>query len=374
MTMFKLFNQHKQSGIFCGAMKSVNFHFSKLIDPTYQHLVGLNTGNLVIGDFARKPFRCITQTESFLPFKIDKNLDFINSQTHGIVIFAANWIAHYMKSDFSEFNKLLKQITVPVTIIGLGSHTPKEEFSAKDFVSELNPTLIEFLQIVSEKNASISVRGKTTEKLLHEIGIYNVDVTGCPTWYVNGKNDLQIKKKIITRNSNILFHADPEKRDVYRILFELFKEYKNKKLLIQSEFDLLPFLTKKNISDYNNNYRLDCNYIKNQDFGVCFTNTDIWKQYIQKKVDISFGLRIHGTIITLKSGKPAILITHDGRTKEMAELFHIPHIDVDDLYQDNFCFEKVYENADFSEMHKAYPELFKNYKNFLQKNNIPFNF
>lgn len=279
-----------------------------------------------------------------------------------------------MKKDFSEFNELLKQITVPVTIIGLGSHTPKEDFSSKDFVSELNPTLIKFLQLVSEKNTSISVRGHTTKQLLHEMGIYNVNVTGCPTWFVNGKKDLQIKKKTLTKNSNILFHADPEKRDVYSILFNMFKEYKNNKLLIQSEFDLLPFLIENNITDYNNNYRLDYNYIKNHDFGVCFTNTNTWKQYIQKNIDISFGLRIHGTIITLKSGKPAIIITHDGRTKEMAELFHIPHIDIEDLYQDDFCFEKVYENADFSEMHKAYPELFKNYKKFLQDNNIPFKF
>lgn len=84
MTMFKLFTHIKQGAIFCGAMKSKDFHFSKLIESDYQHSVGLNTGNLVIGDFARKPFSCITQTESFLPFKIDKSLDFINSQKHGI--------------------------------------------------------------------------------------------------------------------------------------------------------------------------------------------------------------------------------------------------------------------------------------------------
>jgi hypothetical protein len=154
----------------------------------------------------------------------------------------------------------------------------------------------------------------------------------------------------------------------------MFKEYKNNKLLIQSEFDLLPFLINDNISDYNNNYRLDYNYIKKQNFGVCFTDTNTWKQYIKNNVDISFGLRIHGTIITLKSGKPAIIITHDGRTKEMAELFHIPHINIEDLYQDNFCFEKVYDNADFSKMHKEYPKLFNGYKKFLNKNNLPFKF
>lgn len=297
------------------------------------------------------------------------DIDEINSHDQ-IIIFAANWLANYMKDDFSQLNNMLKKINIPITIIGLGSHTPYEKVDAKEFINTLNPTLIDFIHLVAEHSNSISVRGYTTKELLNAMGIYNIDVTGCPSWFVNWKNDKKIIKTDLNSKSGILFHSDPEQRDLYKIMFEHFEGYTNSRLLIQSEFDLIKYLLPNFHDNYENNYQLKDKWLSNKNFGCFFQNVSEWEKFIVENIDLSFGLRIHGTIIALKNGIPAILVTHDGRTREMAEFFSIPNITVQDLTDENFSLHKIYEKADYSIMENNYSELLKNYIKFLDKNNI----
>ena len=361
----------ERRAIFAGSMTSQNFEPILLKEKEYANKVGLNTGNCIMGDYARRPLSYKIIKESGFPFW-DIDIDEANEYSN-IIVFATNWL-RYMPHDFSAINQKIKQIKTPITIIGLGSHTPYDNYDDDEFIKGLNPTLVEFLRLVSEKNHSISVRGYTTERLLKKLGILNISVTGCPTWYVNGFNNKEIVKKELTNDSRILFHADPEKKPIYNILLEKLKKYKNNQLLIQSEFDLLKYIDPLDaIADnYNNRFNLPETFLKQKKM-VCFTNVDKWEEYLQQ-IDLSFGLRIHGTIISLKSGVPAIIVAHDGRTREMAEFFSIPHISVSDLCTNNLTIEKIYEKADFSKINREYHKLLKNYIDFLNKNGISHGF
>lgn len=56
-----------------------------------------------------------------------------------------------------------------------------------------------------------------------------------------------------------------------------------------------------------------------------YTKFSDWSAEI-KKYDLCFGTRMHGNMISLPQGIPSIVITHDSRTEELAEVMGIPRI------------------------------------------------
>lgn len=62
------------------------------------------------------------------------------------------------------------------------------------------------------------------------------------------------------------------------------------------------------------------------------------------KDDVYIGTRIHGAVASMLSGTPAVLLTHDNRTRELADIMGIPCCDL----QDFEGFSQVDENSFFS--------------------------
>ena len=48
-------------------------------------------------------------------------------------------------------------------------------------------------------------------------------------------------------------------------------------------------------------------------------------------LDFSIGTRLHGNMAAIAAGRPAVLISHDGRTGELAKTMHLPHLSIKDL-------------------------------------------
>ena len=100
-----------------------------------------------------------------------------------------------------------------------------------------------------------------------------------------------------------------------------------------------------------------------------FTDINDWSDFVRTR-DFNFGFRIHGSIIALKNGVPAICVVSDSRMYEMCQLYHIPYICVNQIASSDFNLEKIYNEADFSEMNKKYEQHLRNYISFLDKNGI----
>lgn len=47
--------------------------------------------------------------------------------------------------------------------------------------------------------------------------------------------------------------------------------------------------------------------------------------------DLSFGMRIHGTMLPLQSGVPSVLVAHDSRTIGLADKMGIPWVSPEDF-------------------------------------------
>lgn len=100
-----------------------------------------------------------------------------------------------------------------------------------------------------------------------------------------------------------------------------------------------------------------------------FSDITEWEKFVKTR-DVSFGFRIHGSVIALKNGVPAICIVSDSRTYELCSFFKIPFVRVNEISSDTLNFREIYEKADFSGLNREYPRLLRNYINFLNKNGI----
>ncbi len=106
-------------------------------------------------------------------------------------------------------------------------------------------------------------------------------------------------------------------------------------------------------------------------YGRVFFDVSEWLAYC-RKFDLVVGTRIHGTMIALQAGTPAVCIVHDSRTLELCETMGVPHV----LYEalpDGIGYRDLPSLFDFDA--DAFDEnrlrLCATYVRFLERNAVP---
>jgi polysaccharide pyruvyl transferase WcaK-like protein len=88
-------------------------------------------------------------------------------------------------------------------------------------------------------------------------------------------------------------------------------------------------------------------------------------------LNFSFGARLHGNIVAMQCGVPALVVVHDERTRELAECLALPHV----LLEDFFCLRSLTEAVEITiERLAGYParrrELAREYVGMLTDNGL----
>ena len=102
--------------------------------------------------------------------------------------------------------------------------------------------------------------------------------------------------------------------------------------------------------------------------GKVFFSTQDWFAWI-KEHDFSMGTRFHGNVAALLNGVPAVVLTHDSRTKELCDFAAIPHVSVADV--ENLDAQQLYEGANFDLFESRYRNNYRSYVEFLDENKVP---
>ena len=79
---------------------------------------------------------------------------------------------------------------------------------------------------------------------------------------------------------------------------------------------------------------------------AAFFDIDEWAADVGAGIDVMVGFRLHGNVIALHQGIPAIFFTYDSRIRELSSLFAVPAIEVEDYQPINLT--RLLEKADFS--------------------------
>ena len=351
-----------------------------------------NTGNEVISVYTLKPLdiRFIKKYPEYEESNEDDNFLYVT----------ANLIRNSCKDVCARHLDRFKKLKSRITVVSLGAQATLEEMkNPKEFASNLLPEIKEFLKLISSRSISIGVRGEFTYDVLRAVGIKNVDLIGCSSWFVNGYNQPEIIKKEWRKSLKPVVYTCWENYTPWNMywnnaLLRNALKLNDPKFVIQSEFNLMPYyLVNKNLKDFIKYYTFrdlinSINSIKNiyglkyseilfnkkvRDLFEIFLDIDKWGEFMKTR-DFAYGMRIHGSVVAIKQGIPAITVVPDSRILEMSEFFKIPYIRVDQMDSKSFNIQKIYEEADFSEMNKIYPKLLENYITFLNKNGIKHKF
>ena len=337
---------------------------------------GANLGNMLFVDAV---WNQVIGEKERLPYRF--GADRLNQTCDGLIIPAANWLGH--GAGMPQLVECLEKIELPVTVIGLGA-----QVASFDPEFRLNENDCALLKVIADRSPSISVRGPYTAELIKKTGIGNPVVTGCPSLFEN-QIDFEFDGKIDP--SNVLFHAtryrvvqgQEKNRDaidnrIFRLAHETGSD-----ILFQSEPEelelLLGFSSAQDVDKSVRKILVSLYAAKDWEgltaflrtHGKVFLNLDSWAQAASNYSAV-IGTRLHGTIKAVHSGTPGVLITHDSRTREIAEFFEMPSMPAP-RGNEPFSMDTITEafaEANFQRFHRRRKIIQNVYRNFLHEHNI----
>lgn len=291
---------------------------------------GNNFGNML---FTNAAYKQILHSEH-IGFSWDP--DQVRQSFSSLFIPAANWIN--TTQDWGELADLIERTDLPCVVVGLGS-----QIQDINDVANVPLGTKKLLSVISERSSAIGVRGEFTAEVIRECGINNVEVLGCPSIFtygtvpqirefesisrigigptryvlndINNSNKLDKQRQLyqfaIREASSIYFQSEQYEIDVISREGRLGKQNE----MAQAYYGIY------NLEELNNRLR---------EKGRYHTSLSSWIADV-KRDDIYIGTRIHGAIAATLAGTPAVLITHDKRTKELADTMCVPAISIEDF-------------------------------------------
>ncbi len=294
-------------------------------DDLYVKL-GRNSGNLM---FTQAMFSLLEGDVKHIGFSFDPVS--VNRDFDVVVVPAANWLNKNANWDFLA--ERLELLEIPIVAIGLGLQA--DTTNIDDVV--VSESALRLAKVFSKSAPNISVRGEFTRAWLESVGIQNVVVTGCPSLYMNIFNtDEDIYGQDVTLQST-RYAIGPgmlKSNGINRKLFYFCGEF-GMPMVYQSEPEEMEFLThgkriealepnkqKWLVELYGKSNVSELEVFLREKTRI-FVNLNQWSEFVRGCCGV-LGTRLHGSIIALNSGRPAVLIPHDSRTAEAADFAGIP--------------------------------------------------
>lgn len=300
--------------------------------------VGYNTGNLVFHYAIRNHILDIFTSFPWgdeSPTNFEKNII-------GIIP-CANQLSEDQKLEW--FYNIIKNFQTPLIGIGLGAQS-----NLNFDIPKLDPGTINWIKSIFDhaitKNPNVSLRGEFTRQVLEHYGLADKSVVlGCPSLFINPNPYLgqTIASRIKEPQKIAVISGHPawiENAQIENYLAQLVS-MTGGAYIGQSGYEMMQ-LTRGEAEQIEATMLEKCrNYIFpnmtidsfihwSKKHGNLFFDVISWMEYL-KKFDFVIGMRIHGIILALQSGIPALCIVHDSRTLELCKTMMIPHVLAKDL-------------------------------------------
>jgi hypothetical protein len=230
----------------------------------------------------------------------------------------------------------LEKADAPIDCFGLGVQAKAGTERAR-----LGPNTRRMAQVMADRATALSVRDQLTQETLEAEGITNTVVTGCPSNFINADADLGAR---IAARATALATARPDWNSLRTVISEASGGHASSGAVIRSCLALmgahpafyvvqtpalLPLLLGESAA-------VPHAYLSNSPFAdeaalkqallkglLHFSSIDAWMDF-SRSCQLSFGMRIHGTMVPLQAGVPSLLISHDSRTAGLAQHMGIP--------------------------------------------------
>ncbi len=334
--------------------------------------IGGNVGNLV---YAYSVFRTLmTEGTTITPdyYRINAaDAEQINEKYDMYIIPLADAFREDFVPSLRKYTQLIKKLTIPVVVIGVGLRAPFEPKLNEGF--PFDEDVKAFVSAVLERSNMIGVRGEITAKYLSRLGFREgIDhtVIGCPSMYAFGR-ELKIRDTTITPESMVTVNSSRlSPKHVLDFITRSMKEFPNHYFIPQWRKEMiLTYAGAPAIAKPADNYPVSMEDPAYQNDRVrFFLNVPTWLDFL-KQADLSFGARLHGNIAAAIAGTPSLLLPKDARMRELAEYHQLTHIMANEITEQTKLSELI-ETLDFHKPEKRQAQNFDHFISFLNQNEL----
>jgi hypothetical protein len=337
----------------------------------------INTGDVLVYDAMLKQLDYDTISNIQFSQVADENL-WPKEEPDVTVVRGSNYLTSTV--DIGHAVPLLKKLHGPIVPVGVGAQAASYEKLT------IPKGSAEAWRIIASKCESIAVRGFYSAEIFNDLGIKNIRIIGCPSFYRSLASSITLRKidpkARLGLTLNKYLSADYASSTIktnrmQRMLLQLVAARKDSRFYSQGEREesLIAVSTaeerKPLIEKIMETFSLKGNEevfsILNDRMSAHF-DVDAWASDVGANVDCMVGFRLHGNVIALQQSIPAIFFTYDSRIRELASLFHVPSVDIDDFLPVDL--DHLIEKADFSKFEAAYKINFQEYRAFLNENGL----
>lgn len=237
--------------------------------------------------------------------------------------------------DFTALAQIVEVLDTPFVVLGLGMQDPLPAST-----DALAPAAHQFLATANRKALIFGIRGTETQAWLQSVGLANSTVLGCPSMYLYPNNLLALQTPVVKPDSVAITagHLDMRHRRSH-ILIALF-DGMHSHYVMQDEIKLPAIVSASRKPLYNDatgevNAAI-CRAVFGRRHGRTppfagywyFQTMDAWRVFCTRG-DFFAGDRVHGGIVAMQAGIPAVVLWNDLRARELTAFCGIPNLHVE---------------------------------------------
>lgn len=318
-----------------------------------------NVGDLFIEDSAKR----ILHYDRRGSFDIDPrrplapaDLERINRSDAAVILGTNLWYRRLPKPSRWQLRlDDLRRIRVPIIPLGIG--TTRHPGDDNGF----EPETLAQLRVIHASCALASARDPRTAEALADAGIRNVAVTGCPTLFRTLKPTWELRRQTNTRQV-VLTVRKGQKQNVRALLRLVRRRGLEPCVAAQQDADQFPARPW---------------FFQNAAPTLFRFEMEPYLRLIDQSCG-AVGWRLHGAMLHLAHGNPALLLSNCSRGASFCELFGLPtvlspdHVRLDDTVLSELL-DRFFDDATFAPLARRYPPVRAEMIRFLEANGLEHN-
>lgn len=295
----------------------------------------------------------------------------VNEHFDHLVLPMANAFRPSFRGRLRAYTRLLEQLEIPVTVLGVGAQSDIE-FHVEP-LAEMDRIVSRFARAVLERSPSIGVRGEFTAKYLRHLGFDEVEVIGCPSMFSNGPQlPTRGLRAELDEDSRIAFNLTPKLDQAPRVARDLLARYRDVTYFPQNERELDLMLWGGRTAFHDDRGKPAITSLGHPLFTSANAHVHLhaatWVEDLAG-FDFTLGTRIHGNVAACLAGTPAHLLAADSRTRELAEYFELPYTRLVDL-PSPLDLGRLTEGADYEAVGRGHRQRFDRFTAFLEAHDL----
>lgn len=359
---------------------NTNIAYSNVLDTDYSNSITTNIGNTYITYACSKIFGLNKKNTLLYNSFYDKNMSFCNVEEYGkeassIILILQDQLRADFPDDWcenaSKVIEALGRVSAPMTALSLSANSFLADWDL-DLHTKLSDVKLRFFKLVGERCQSIGVRGEFAAHVLDKLGIRNHSVIGCPSFFETGPD-------------RVVAPVDPQSGKFLGITGALrLNKHEERCVYLQqgdAEWPVVELLFKpggKNVLPGAGPYPLTGPLLRpllgaalegRAQFLSCCSD---WKNYISSHCFAVAGTRLHGAIVALNAGVPALVTNGDARARETCNLFGIPW--VPEGFGPDVELVDIYDRCDVSLINQRYRNRFNIFAEWASDNGLNLSF